>query len=335
MLNTESRSGVIHPPKDIDRGLSKPQQEKKPINHHIVRKTIAGVMAGATIASYGVFHKEINNFVGDVFNGVNFFPTAEASEPTSEVDEYIIPEGLEIEDNNLRKSVKEMFYSFGNKVDKNVFELDSIEVKNYLLTGETKDYKTFEVLNDAQDKPAFVVVKGGNNGFDEKILPTIKRGISKLNKIDSNLLRIMVDKYGLRFISADIDNEETFERCPTWGGTYRDYDFGGIILLNNKLLNSYLESETSNKQDLYDDIDFIVMGTLIVESRAIYTTSKGTSSLNTFAPDRLDDNIGIDKGLYILNLSQKWFDEGRISNIDKIRLDNSGRAALSYYYDNK
>jgi len=274
-------------------------------------------LAAAGIIAYANFSDEVNKFVNGVFTGG--FPTvteAATPTPTEIADGLVIPEGLAVEDKQVRESMRLMIR------EGNAFGLDVVEVKNYLATGETADLKTFEVAKDAEGKPAFVIVKGGNNGFDENGLVYIERTVDKMNKIDPTITRTIADKHNLRFLSEDINNEDFF-KTHNWGATYGEYDSGGFVLINQSALIG--DPELADAQ---------IMGFLVTESRATYTTSFGSGALETTAPDRLSNNVGIDKGLYILNLSKEWFNNNKISKTEKSWLDAVGNGAVDYYSKN-
>jgi hypothetical protein len=328
----------VPPPSRPEVGHDKkPKQETKPLQEeevvkHKSHKTaikVGSAITAVTIAlgAYAYYPKEVNAF----FSGlINSDPAEPTPTPTKAVDEYVVPEGLGVEDTKVRKSVE---VSMENSAMKNPFGLDVTEVKNYLLTGETKEFKTFEVLNDANNKPAFVVVKGGDNGFDEQKLASVENAINKLNQIDSTMVSTMRDKSGLIFISADVNNANTFEKYPTYGATYDKNIFGGYILINQKYMDSNNDVETFN-----------TMGLLLTESRALYTTKFLTGYKNgagiysiggyTNASDRLDEKIGIDKGLYIISFVDKWFNDNLITKIEKLVLKGFGDSAVAYYSKN-
>jgi hypothetical protein len=297
---------------------SNPPENPRSKDHNVI-KAIAGFIAAITIVGYVAFNKEVNNFAGKVLNGENPFPTAE---PTKNPDEYIIPEGLGVEDKHVRQNVKKMMkntFSFG---------LSEIEVKKYLKTGETKDCKSFEVLNDANDKPAFVVVKSGNNGFDEDKLVFIKNGINRLNELEPTMLRTLVDKFDLGFVSVDINNQDFFGTNKTWAGSYLQQPYGGVILYNQNFLIN--EGEKG-----IEYCNFECLKTVIMESRALYTSDVKYLKNNDFttAPDRLNDKIGIDKALFFKNLLDSWYADKKITYFEYITGKNGYNTVISYYKD--
>jgi len=322
MLNTvETGQNVAkHPGVQTGLKVRNPQirQEKETVYHppkHTVRKIITGTIVAASIVAYANFHEEVNDYFVDFMRVNGLVRSSEATEPTEtipQIDNLIIPEDLIKEDSQVRESVKKMIED-GNSLD-----LDITEVKKYLLTGETKDLNTFKVIKDAQGNPAFIVVKGGDNGFNEKSLAYVGNAVNRLNEIDPTIIRTMADKHNLKFVATNTNGE--FEKHPNWMATYRNPEFGGLILLNPKIFGINV-----------DNIEFGVIGALITESRAIYTTSKGTDSLITNAPDKLDENIGIDKALFLSSLSKKWFNENKIDSFSKEYFSDTATGIINYY----
>ena len=311
-MTPEAKRGAMHPPmpEDVRRGLHKPQLEKHP---HTVRKIVAGTLAAAGIIAYANFSDDVNKFVNGIFTGP--FPNiTEAATPTpTEInDGLIIPEGLAVEDKQLRENVRLMIR------EGNAFGLDVAEVKNYLATGEATDLKTFEVVKDAEGKAAFVIVKGGNNGFDENNFITLKDSIEKMNKIDSTITRTLVNKNTLRFVSTDINNIDFFGKNRGYTAKYFNHDFGGVILINPGCFKQ------EKKMVTYTNIS-----SLIVESRALYFLSK-----NNNPSDKLSDNIGIDKGMYLSDFSKSWFNNGKIDAYGKECLDIITNSIISFYSQN-
>ena len=235
-------------------------------------------------------------------------PTPQPS-PTP-IDTIPIPDGLSNEDYTVRLAVKKAFsnqltWTDGSLVSNVAFGLKEAEVRQFVATGDATGFTSFEVINDAAGKPGFVIVKGGANGYTVDQIRVIRRTVDTLNRIDPTTVRTLVDNYGLRFVSFDSFGLKKFERNPTWGGTYEIDSFGGVVFINSIAMSVV---DPSN--------DFETMAILFCESRALYTTKYATDAglYFTNAPDRLNDRIGVDKGLMGLQVSNAWFTAGKITD---------------------
>jgi hypothetical protein len=161
---------------------------------------------------------------------------------------------------------------------------------------------SFELITDAAGKPGFIVVKGGASGYTVDQITVIRRTVDRMNLIDPTAIHNLMD-YGLRFLAFDSFGLKKFERNPTWGGTYEIDGFGGVVFINTIAIS------------VLDPLnDFETMALLYDESRALYTTKYATDAglYFTNAPGRLDDRIGVDKGMMGLQVSNTWFAQGKI-----------------------
>ena len=253
-------------------------------------------------------------------------PTPVPTPVPTPADDMPIPDGLAIEDYNVRLAVKEAFvtkYNWtGGVVVSNVaFNLNESEVRHYVATGDTTGFTTFELIHDAAGKPAFAIIKGGESGYTVDQIAVIRRTVDKMNQIDPGVVRTLTD-YGLRFVAFDSFGSGKFARNPTWGGTYEIDSFGGVVFINSIAMS------------IIDTIkDFETMAILFDESRALHTTSYATDAGLWFtnAPDRLNDRIGVDKGMMGLQVSDAWFALGKITDEQKFVFQYICNLAIDYY----
>jgi hypothetical protein len=292
---------------ETDKEIKTPKKHKEIIPIAVILLVIALIAV-----VYGTHFKDINKILHKV--------TATAT--AKPVDEFPIPAGLGKEDKQLRQRVKTFYIK-----TENFFALNETEVKKYLKTGKTENFKSFEVLNDAQDKPAFVVVKGGENGFSKENLQKVENAVERLNQIDSDIVRKeIINKDKVFFVAADMGGQKVFIANPSFLATYSNTGYGNYIIINQKTLSYEAFPESYKKKGMNAEI----LGTLVIEGRAIYTTSFG-DTVTTTAPDRLDKRIGVDKGLFMLNKAREWHKNNKIDENEKIVLDKSGNDQVESY----
>lgn len=150
----------------------------------------------------------------------------------------------------IRKSLNNYFngyaYDKGRNHLYNPVGLDVNEVKAYCETGDDSNCKTFQVMKNAKGEPAFFVTTSDKYGFNETCLIYLRKAVDRYNEIDPKIIDTMTNRFGLTCVTYDMAGE-TFtalkKRAPGWIGTYHNFSFGNIVLINQ---NNQFIIESSN-----------------------------------------------------------------------------------------
>lgn len=153
-----------------------------------------------------------------------------------ELTDYVM---LGTPEQRMKSHIRSMFDS---KLTSDISEED---VKKYEQTGSTEGCKTIKVLNDAEGKPAFFVICGGQYGFDEKVVEATENAVKRLNEIDSKFVRMLSDKFGLSCITYDLTNEISMNGNITKysNAIYKKRFGNGIIFYNSVFRKDYSLSD--------------------------------------------------------------------------------------------
>lgn len=177
----------------------------------------------------------------------------------------------------------------------NALGLNEQEVNGYIAGTWGEDgIKSFKILRGPKTpecpkgKPLVVLVTGGDYGLQTTI--NFETAVTQLNEIDPTTLDLLASKHGLRAITYTVAPGNTFTtKHPTYGATWEFRS--GILEFNER-------AEWANHSSVK------ALGLMLMESRGMYTDQYLVDGKN-IAPDKLDENRGIDKGMYLL----QWAEE--------------------------
>jgi hypothetical protein len=191
-------------------------------------------------------------------------PTPEPT-PTTEP----VPETPE---QKMEKNLKDLADELGLNIN---------EITKYSQTKQTEGYNSFNIIKNAQNEPAVIMVTGGKYGFNHENVKTVADTFQEINRIDPNMVKLL-QQYGLRATSFEMEPGNVFQQYPDFGGTY--FSNLGIVLANQNAYSSFPRG--------------IYMGLVLMESRAI-----GFERLPNL-PDKLDPRAGIDKAKWLTNWAE-------------------------------
>lgn len=154
----------------------------------------------------------------------------------------------------------------GDSDQRNHYNLNANEVNQYLSTGSDEGLKSFQVVKS--QKAAFIVVTGGECGLNELFTKSTKKAVARLDEIDPNIMKYLVEKNGLQIVAYTTRLYPVFAGDLSTGAVYQSCDYGNVILMNQSRYDKYLGQMDINElvNTVYvDPIEF-----LLVESRGIY-----------------------------------------------------------------
>lgn len=257
-----------------------------------------------------------------------------ASDTWSGLDEYII---FGTPEQRIRHSLVNFLNKPTTERDGshvNILGLDPEEVQTYLDTGEDQGLTTFQVLKNSEGKPAMIVTIGQPFGVKKENVDIAKKAVTRLNMIDptvrdqeGNIIhRGIIDeitqRFGARAIAGNI--QHGFETPPV-ANYFASYSASFGITEVNEI--KYPATKTVNEM-LY---------ILLTEPRAIYgrlstKVIPGTAIFVVTAPDKLDDNEGVDKGLWLAQWVER--NKAKLTIQEDKFLTDGAKTIVDYYRAN-
>lgn len=249
-----------------------------------------------------------------------------AARATSAQTEVLGISSLEAAKSRLNEKLKNLLQErvFGPSSQgyiNNPLGLDPVEVEQY-INGEEKYYNSFSVLFNSKAEPAFVMVMGGEHGLKPGLgnIENIFKVVDRLNEIDPEIIDILVNQFGLTAIAGSIP---LFETHHNFAASLDPRT--GVIYINDN------EYQDTNKTGRHSPEGLIAL--IILESRHIYTsrhTERREGKVNFLvAPDKLDDETGVDKGLWLRNWAETH--QSRLSRQEYQQIMDSSQATIEHY----
>lgn len=154
---------------------------------------------------------------------------------------------------------------------KNNLNLKVDEVNQYLNTGSDEGLTSFQVIKSQE--VAFIAVTGGRWGLNELYLKSTRKAVARLDQIDPDIMKYLVEKNGLQVVTFDSEYggpnlAGMFVDDLSTGAVFDSCDLGNIIYINQTRYDEDLRQTDINK--LIDSVYVEVMEFLLVESRGIY-----------------------------------------------------------------
>jgi hypothetical protein len=175
----------------------------------------------------------------------------------------------------------------------------------------------YEIMKDAQGNPAFVLVKGGDNGspygLNLENASAFRKAVQIVNQVDPNLVRILASEYGLAAIAGDANPVDFNEKTK---GTSALINVGSCMIQVNEGSDVWHQGPSR---------EIIALKLTLIESR-------GIGHLDNKLSDPLDKNQGIDKAMWLL----AWLQQHR-SSFSQTEYDwllTSTRYTLEWYRQN-
>lgn len=201
----------------------------------------------------------------------------------------------------------------------NPFYLDRSEVEQFKKTGNAEGFKSFQVATNSRNEPAFIIATNPNTGLNPEFAGLILSYVKRLNDIDPSIIDTLV-KWGVRVVAG---NTGIFDVNPDFISSF-NYGLGAEYVNESRFTQASTEP--------------YIMGILVGEGRQIYTRKNAGPRpvgklyrLNT-VPDKLDDNTGVDKGLYIIQWANKF--RSKLSQRENDATVGLGKGAIERYTKN-
>lgn len=175
----------------------------------------------------------------------------------------------------------------------NPLNINEQDIRQYLDEKTDVGLKSFQVINNAENKPALVVVTGPLSGLNEenKSIIGIKKGFDFLNKVDPSIVDKITHQYFVRAIGGEIIN--TNLRKNDFDSTSRP-TINTVCINGGRVGDNYILDALS----------------ILMQSRYIYTWKNVTSiegSTKSIVKDRLDEDNNLDKFYWV----KKWISDNR------------------------
>ena len=189
---------------------------------------------------------------------------------------------------------------------KNPLNLNAYEVNQYISTGSDEGLNSFQVIKS--EKSAFIAVTGGKWGLNELYTKSTKKAVARLDEIDPDIMKYLVEKNGLQVVTFDykyggLKSDGMFSDDLSTGAVYSCDEYGNTIFMNQSRYDKYLGQVDMN--ELIDAVYANVMEYLFVESRGIYALNN-IKFAGDYATDINIKEIELDKSRWTLAQAEKY-----------------------------
>ncbi|HNX15391.1 MAG TPA: hypothetical protein PKH29_11145 [Oscillospiraceae bacterium] len=172
---------------------------------------------------------------------------------------------LGTQEQRIEYRLKSLLYG-GFSDQKNLYNLNANEVNQYLKTGSDQGLNSFQVIKS--EKAAFIVVTGGECGLNELFTKSTKKAVARLDEIDPNIMKLLVEKNGLQIVVCTNRLQPIWSGDLSTGAIYDSTDYGNVICINQSRYDKYLGQMDMN--ELVGVVYVDLMEFLWMESRGIY-----------------------------------------------------------------